>query len=225
MPTSTVEDYVKAIFKLQQDSPTGEATVARIAATLGVTKGSVTAMTTKLREAELVRSRRYGGISLTESGRALALDVVRRHRIIEVFLVEKLGLDWSEVHEEAERLEHAISKRVLDKLDAFLGHPSIDPHGSPIPNADGVVTEQSLGSLSSLSVGESGVIARLWDRDSTFLAFSGEHGLTPGREVFVVGRTDAHLTIALEPGQQGSFDINTQWAEWIQLEGNIDAEV
>ncbi|MGA1018835.1 MAG: metal-dependent transcriptional regulator, partial [Phycisphaerales bacterium] len=120
MASSTVEDYVKAIYLLQQDAPTGEATVARLAATLGVTKGSVTAMVRKLRDARLANAKRYGGIALTPRGRTLAIDMIRRHRLIEVFLVETLGFDWSEVHEEAERLEHALSAKVLDRLDAFL---------------------------------------------------------------------------------------------------------
>ena len=160
MATSTVEDYVKAIYLLQQDAPTGEATVAGLAATLGVTKGSVTAMVRKLRDAKLANAQRYGGITLTAKGRRLAIDMIRRHRLIEVFLVETLGFDWSEVHVEAERLEHALSAKVIDRLDAFLGRPTIDPHGDPIPDADGRLESCGGTPLSDLARGARGVVAR-----------------------------------------------------------------
>ena len=186
MATSTVEDYVKGIYLLQIDSPTGEATVVRLAATLGVTKGSVTAMVRKLREAKLAKAERYGGISLTPKGKKLAIDMIRRHRLIEVFLVETLGFDWSEVHEEAERLEHALSSKVLDRLDAFLDYPSIDPHGDPIPDADGTLVEGAFTPLAEMGAGERGMVARISDQEPGFLAFSAKHGLRPGTRVGVV---------------------------------------
>lgn len=186
MATSTVEDYVKAIYLLQQDAPTGEATVARLAATLGVTKGTVTSMVRKLREAGLASAERYGGIKVTAKGRKLALDMIRRHRLIEVFLVETLGFDWAEVHEEAERLEHALSAKVLDRLDAFLGRPSVDPHGDPIPDADGRLREGPTTPLSSLRAGDSGIVARVSDQDATFLEFAAASGLRPGTRIDVI---------------------------------------
>lgn len=186
MATSTVEDYVKAIFMLQQESPTGEATVARLAAVLGVTKGSVTSMVRKLREAGLAEAQRYGGIRLTPTGRRLALDIIRRHRLIEVFLVDVLGFDWSEVHEEAERLEHAMSSTLLDRLDAFLGHPAIDPHGDPIPDARGRMRAGEGVPLTRLAAGEDGVITRVSDQEAGFLEFAGRHGLRPGTRVRVL---------------------------------------
>jgi len=189
MATSTVEDYVKAIYLLQSESPTGEATVARIAATVGVTKGTVTAMVRKLRDTGLADAERYGGITLTDKGDALAIDMIRRHRLIEVFLVDILGLDWAEVHDEAERLEHAMSKKVLDRLDAFLGHPAEDPHGDPIPDRQGRLTEPSLTPLASLEAGESGTIGRVSDQDSQFLAFAAAHGLRPGNGFAVLTRS------------------------------------
>ncbi len=180
MATSTVEDYVKAIYLLQQDAPTGEATVARLAATLGVTKGSVTAMVRKLRDAGLAEAERYAGISLTPKGRTLALDMIRRHRLIEVFLVEVLGFDWSEVHDEAERLEHAMSAKVLDRLDVYLEHPSIDPHGDPIPDADGRIAKSDCVPLSELKKGDKASVARVSDQEPGFLEFAARHGLRPG---------------------------------------------
>lgn len=186
MATSTVEDYVKAIYHLQQESPTGQATVARLAATLGITKGSVTSMVAKLCQAKLARSERYGGIALSASGKRLALDMIRRHRLIEVFLVETLGFDWSQVHEEAERLEHAMSAKVLDRLDAFLGFPTTDPHGDPIPDQRGNMPENQYIPLSTLRKGQRGVIARIGDQDPEFLAFAGQHGLRPGTNFTIV---------------------------------------
>ncbi len=186
MPSATVEDYVKAIYRLERDSPTGEATVARLSASLGVTKGTVTSMVARLREAKLAKAERYGGIRLTSKGRTLALDVVRRHRLIEVFLVKSLGFDWSEVHDEAERLEHAMSAKLLDRLDAFLGNPVVDPHGDPIPNAAGEVEARPGEPLASLGRGEKAEVLRVGDQDRAFLAFAARHGLRPGAKVTVI---------------------------------------
>lgn len=180
MASATVEDYVKAIYTLERESPTGEAAGARIAAVLGVTKGSVTSMVRKLRTAELAEAEPYGGIRLTERGRALALDVLRRHRILEVFLVEVLGFDWSDVHDEAERLEHAMSARLLDRLDAYLGHPAFDPHGDPIPDAEGRIVEPEGQPLPTLGCGEPGTVIRIADQEPEFLDFVRRHGLLPG---------------------------------------------
>lgn len=186
MPTSTVEDYVKAIYLLQQDSPNGEATVVRLAATLGVTKGSVTAMVRKLRDTKLADAERYGGITLTAKGRLLAVDMIRRHRLIEVFLVETLGFDWAEVHQEAHRLEHAMSGKVLDRLDEFLGRPRIDPHGDPIPDANGKLAHPDRTPLVELARGDRGTVARITDQDPAFLEFAASHGLRPGTRITVV---------------------------------------
>lgn len=202
MATSTVEDYVKAIYAVSRDAPTGEATVVRLAATLGVTKGSVTSMVRKLREAKLVQSERYGGIRLTARGRTLALDMIRRHRLIEVFLVETLGLDWAEVHQEAERLEHAVSARVLERLDEFLGHPAIDPHGDPIPDADGRVAALEGRPLSEFDTGAVGEVVRVGDEDPDFLGFAAGHGLTPGARVRVIDRVGAAGSITVRVGRR-----------------------
>lgn len=208
MPTSTVEDYVKAIYLLQQDAPTGEATVVRLSATLGVTKGSVTAMVRKLREAKLARAERYGGISLTARGRKLAIDMIRRHRLIEVFLVDTLGFDWAEVHEEAERLEHALSAKVIDRLDAFLNHPAIDPHGDPIPDAQGRLAEDAQTPLSELAPGERGVIARISDQDPRFLEFASKHGLRPGTRVGVVEVVPEAESMSVKAGRKPTVSLS-----------------
>ena len=217
MATPAVEDYVKAIYLLQRESPTGEATVARIAATLGVTKGTVTAMIRKLREARLADAIRYGGISLTASGNKLAIDVIRRHRLIEVFLVETLGFDWAEVHDEAERLEHAMSSKVLDRLNEFLGNPAIDPHGDPIPDANGKIAEPDATPLANLEQGQCATIARITDQDPQFLAFAADHGLKPGSNVTVTARTAAADAITIKPARHDPVSLSLQTAASIHV--------
>ena len=215
MATSTVEDYVKAIYLLQQDAPTGEATVVRLAATLGVTKGSVTAMVRKLRDARLADAERYGGIRLTAKGRRLAIDMIRRHRLIEVFLVETLGFDWAEVHEEAHRLEHAMSAKVFDRLDAFLGHPSSDPHGDPIPDANGELVEADAVALADLGPGDRGVIARVSDQDAAFLGFAAAHHLRPGAKVSVVAVSAEAEAITVRPSSRSAVTLGVRAASKI----------
>lgn len=215
MATSTVEDYVKAIYVLQRDAPTGEATVARVAATLGVTKGSVTSMVGKLREARLADAERYGGIRLTPKGRRLALDVIRRHRLIEVFLVEVLGFDWAEVHDEAERLEHAMSAKLLDRLDAYLGRPAIDPHGDPIPDATGKIHERDATPMRALGAGAKGVVERVSDQDASFLAFAAEHGLKPGARFVVVEVSEVGESMRVQARGMGAVSLSFRAAEKI----------
>ncbi|MEM1330107.1 MAG: metal-dependent transcriptional regulator [Planctomycetota bacterium] len=218
MPTSTVEDYVKAIHLLQQDSPSREATVVRLAATLGVTKGSVTAMVRKLRDARLAEAERYGGIRLTGKGRSLAVDMIRRHRLIEVFLVESLGLDWTEVHEEAHRLEHAMSGKVLDRLDEFLGHPTIDPHGDPIPDAAGNVIEADQTPLARLAKGDRGTVARIADQDPAFLEFAACHGLRPGTRISVVDVIPEAESISVKAARMQPVSLSFTAANKVHVE-------
>jgi DtxR family Mn-dependent transcriptional regulator len=200
MPSDTVEDYVKAIYTLQRESPTGEATVVRLAATLGVTKGTVTAMVHTLRRAKLAVAPRYAGIRLTPRGTRLALDVIRRHRLIEVFLVDVLKYDWSEVHDEAERLEHALSPTLLDRLDAYLGRPAIDPHGDPIPDASGRMASVREMPLRALGAGASAVVSRVTDQDAAFLAFAARHGLRPGTRVTLLDVQPAAQSVLVRAG-------------------------
>jgi len=218
MATSTVEDYVKAIHLIQADAPDNQATVARIASTLGVTKGSVTAMVRKLRDAGLADAERYGGVALTARGRRLAIDMIRRHRLIEVFLVETLGLDWSEVHDEAERLEHAMSKKVLERLDAFLNHPAIDPHGDPIPDANGRMVEGDATPLSELPKGTRGTVARVVDQDPAFLAFAAEHGLRPGARVAVIEVVPEAESISVRPARRDPVSLSFNAAGKVHID-------
>jgi len=180
MVTETVENYLKAIHTLCGESPNGETGVARLAAMLGVTKGTATSMVKRLAGSRLVNAQRYGGVALTARGARAALDILRRHRIVETFLVQTLGLDWSVVHPEAERLEHAISPAVLAALDSHLGHPAIDPHGDPIPDAHGRMRVPGGEPLSTFPAGSRVRISRVTDQDAAFLSFVARHGLKPG---------------------------------------------
>lgn len=198
MATETVENYLKAIFTLCRESPAGEAAMTHVAAIVGVTTGTATAMAKKLAQAKLAKYQRFGGVSLTAKGTKAAVDIIRRHRLIETFLVETLKLDWSIVHAEAERIEHAISPVVLEALDELLGRPNVDPHGDPIPKSDGRMREPRGEPLSDCNAGASVRIARIADQDEPFLLFAAKHGLTPGARVIVLAVDAAAESITVQ---------------------------
>ncbi|MDP7008012.1 MAG: metal-dependent transcriptional regulator [Phycisphaerales bacterium] len=185
MLTSTVENYLKALFLLDPQAKK-EITTGELAKALGVTPGSATSMIKTLDEANLLEHRPHYGVKLTGHGRKLAIRVVRRHRIVELFLVEILGMDWSKVHDEAEHLEHVVSDEVIDRMDDLLKHPSFDPHGDPIPKADGSLPSRTRQTLSESRVGQPLAVARMNDQDSEFLRFAEEHGLTIGAVVEII---------------------------------------
>jgi DtxR family Mn-dependent transcriptional regulator len=141
----------------------------RIAQALAVTPGTVTAMVKALSESGLVDYEAYGGVRLTKAGRQLALHVLRRHRLIELFLVRIMGMDWSEVHGEADRLEHAVSDRLIERIDEMLGHPAVDPHGDPIPTIGGELAPAQHEALAELEVGGTGRVTRIVDQEPGFL--------------------------------------------------------
>lgn len=201
MPTSTVEDYLKQI--LLEEQRTGAETrvpTGRIAQQLAVTPGSATAMVQTLSAGGLVDYAAYGGVRLTDDGRRLALHVLRRHRLVELFLVEVMGYDWSEVHPEAERLEHAVSERLVERIDEMLGRPAFDPHGDPIPTAAGELVPAELELLSSLPEGSRARVARVGDQDAEFLRRLESLGLTPGAHLRVVARDESTDTLEVAPG-------------------------
>jgi DtxR family Mn-dependent transcriptional regulator len=188
MASETVENYVKAIYTLREEGEGGAgSTVALgdVAAAVGVTPGTATTMVKKLARDKLAKYERYGGVTLTVRGEKMALAVLRRHRLIETFLVRTLGMDWSEVHDEAERLEHAISDRMLEKLDAFLGHPAVDPHGDPIPDANGRLREAALVAVARCTPGATVRLARVLDQRADFLRFLDRHRIRIGALLIV----------------------------------------
>ena len=179
-----VEDYAKAIFSLESASSRPVSTNA-LAERLGITSGSVSAMLKRLDELGLITHGPYRGVRLTEDGRRIALEVIRHHRLLESYLAEALGLPWDRVHDEAEVLEHVLSEDLEALIAAKLGHPTVDPHGDPIPSAELELEERTTRSLESLQPGESGVFVRVSDSDPEMLRYLGERGISPG-ESFVV---------------------------------------
>lgn len=183
MASLTVENYVKTIYLIASRGPSGQAVATgELAQALSVSPGTVTGMLKTLSEAELATYTPYEGARLTAGGVHLALAVLRRHRLIELFLAQTLDMAWDEVHEEAENLEHAVSERLVDRIDAYLGHPAVDPHGDPIPTADGSMTEPEGVPLAVMARGQRFRLVRVVEQDSDFLRYLTECGLDLGTE-------------------------------------------
>ncbi|HEY5517211.1 MAG TPA: metal-dependent transcriptional regulator [Coriobacteriia bacterium] len=181
MPSSTLQEYLEAIYKI---SLNGEVRPTQIAEAISVSGPTVTATLRRLEAADLV-TRPRGGVALTEQGRREAIEVIRRHRIAERFLVDVLELPWESVHEEACLLEHAMSPRVLASLERFLNNPSVCPHGHPIPSIDGVVREPEGIPLGTLAEGAEGTVVRVSEEDAHILSYLGSVHLVPGSLVRV----------------------------------------
>ena len=178
MASLTVENYVKAIALIAARSEPGTAvSTGELAQALSVSPGTVTGMLKTLSEASLATYTPYEGACLTEAGRRLALKVIRRHRLLELFLARTLEMSWDEVHEEAEHMEHAASERLVDRIDAYLGYPAVDPHGDPIPRADGSLAEIEGTPLARLQPGQGFRVVRVMDQDPAFLRYLSECGL------------------------------------------------
>ncbi|MAG17550.1 MAG: DtxR family transcriptional regulator [Phycisphaerae bacterium] len=218
MPTSTVENYLKQIYI---DQPTDEATMmpmGRLASAVGVTPGTATAMIKTMTESDLVVYEPRTGVRLSPEGESLALQVLRRHRLVELWLVEILGLDWSEVHEEAEVLEHAISDKVLARIDALLGHPTVDPHGDPIPTADGDVVARAHTSLPRCETDKPLRIVRIADQDPEFLTYADQNGLVPGARLIVERRDRIADAVTIRVGGHDPITLGTSAAERLLVE-------
>lgn len=177
-----MEDYLKALFELGEH----DVKPRDLAAAVGVSPASVTGMLGKLAALQLVHYRKYHGASLTPAGRALALETLRHHRLLETYLAQALGYDWHEVHDEAERLEHVISEDFEERVDALLGRPTHDPHGDPIPRRDGTVPACTGVPLTTLEVGQRATLTRITEQDSEVLRYLAANGLVPGVQVRVV---------------------------------------
>jgi DtxR family Mn-dependent transcriptional regulator len=186
--TPTVQNYLKHLYEEQQRSSQPLLPTGQVATIMEVSPGTATSMVKSLADAGLVNYEPRTGVRLTPAGERQALRVIRRHRLIELFLVQTLGLDWSEVHDEAEELEHALSDKVLEKLDAFLGRPQFDPHGDPIPGAKGKLARAQLKNLADCDLGRPLRVARIVDQDAQFLQFVHAQGLVPGTKVVVESR-------------------------------------
>lgn len=207
MTTSTIENYLKCILLEEQRGGNALVSMGQIASALNVASGTVTAMVKTLAEGGRVSYEPYSGVRLTDSGRRLATRVLRRHRLIELFLVEIMKMDWAEVHDEAERLEHAVSDRLIERMDEMLGRPAVDPHGDPIPTAQGVVEATDLPSLLSCPLGAAQRVARVCDQRTEFLRLVARQGLMPGSELEVVGRDDVAETVQLRLAAGGEVRL------------------
>jgi DtxR family Mn-dependent transcriptional regulator len=219
MATSTVENYVKRLYLEQQHSPGELVSMGRLANAMGVVPGTATTMVKALSDSGLVTYEPRGGVKLSRGGEQLALHVLRRHRLVELFLVKVLGLDWSEVHAEAEELEHAISDKVIDRMDALLEHPSVDPHGDPIPPAKGRL--QPMPRRNTLADSESGKgyrVARVMDQAPAFLQFADRCGLVPGVTVTMEGRDEMADAIRVRPQGRETVMLGISAAMKIQVE-------
>lgn len=218
MPTSTVEDYLKHILLAEQEEPGARVPTGRIATALEVAPGTVTAMVKTLADSGLLAYEPYSGVRLTDAGRQLAAHVLRRHRLVELFLVKVLGMDWSAVHREAESLEHAVSDRVIERMDEMLGHPRFDPHGDPIPDAHGAIRAPALDSLLDCPAGVGLRVARVSDQAPEFLQLVDRRGLKPGSGVKVLSRDESAAVVSLELASGENLSLGERAASKILVE-------
>lgn len=197
--TAAMEDYLKAIYGINEHGE--RVTTQAIAAQLDVAPPSVTGMLKRLSDLKLITYEPYRTIDLTDSGRKVALEVVRHHRLLELYLAEALGYSWDEVHDEADRLEHLISEEFERRIDAVLGFPAFDPHGHPIPSASGDVSTVSDDRLAAMAVGERGVVVRVSDTDAERLRYLGALGLYPDASVTVLERLPFNGPLRVQIGE------------------------
>jgi len=195
------ENYLKAIYHLESDSKGGISTNA-IAKSLATKASSVSDMIKKLSDKEVVLYKKYKGVTLTKLGKKTAANIVRKHRLWEVFLVEKLNFSWDEVHDVAEQLEHIKSQKLINQLDALLGFPTHDPHGDPIPDEDGVINSIDKSLLSTLNVNETGVCVGVNDSSSDFLQFLDKKGITLGKKIKVTEKEDFDDSLSILIGDK-----------------------
>lgn len=204
--STVTQDYLKVIWTSQEWADV-KVTTKLLADKLGVSASTASESIRKLADQGLVSHERYGAVTLTESGRAAAVLMVRRHRLLETFLVRELGYGWDEVHDEAEILEHAVSDRLVARLDTKLGHPSRDPHGDPIPSIDGSVPTPDANSLADLEVGAAGTIARISDTDPEMLRYFDQMGVALDCTVTVVEKRPFAGTISITVNDGAPMDL------------------
>jgi DtxR family Mn-dependent transcriptional regulator len=212
-----VEDYLKAVYKLQQNVETVSTTA--LADELGRSAASVTNMVKGLAARGLLEHEPYRGVKLTASGELTALRIIRRHRVLELYLIERLGFTWDNVHEEAERLEHAASEVLIDRMAGALGEPSFDPHGSPIPTREGVISLTERTCLTQLGSGARAVVREVSDESAEGLRRLAALGLVPGARIHVMDRSagTSHVTVEIE-GLAREIEAGLASAVFVELE-------
>ena len=220
LPSSTVENYLKVIY-LQQVAlrePGSLVSMGQVALAMGVTPGSATTMVKALAESGLVQYEPYAGVRVTAAGERLAGLVIRRHRLVELFLVRVMGMSWAEVHEEAEKLEHVVSERLIERMDEMLGHPEVDPHGDPIPDAEGIITHRELHSLLTCPLNVPLTVTRIADQDAAFLRFLEQSQLKPGQHLRVQARDEAADSVRVERADAEPLTIGARAASKLLVE-------
>jgi DtxR family transcriptional regulator, Mn-dependent transcriptional regulator len=222
LPSSTVENYLKAIYLGQSALPTGIQLVpmGSVAAALGITPGTATTMVKALAESGLAEYEPYSGVRLTPAGERLAGLVLRRHRLVELFLVQVMGMSWDEVHDEAEQLEHVVSERLIERIDDMLGRPTRDPHGDPIPNPDGAIATRHLDNLLTCPLGTPLTVTRIADQDPAFLRFIEKNDLKPGQPIQVEMRDPAADSVQLRGKDRRAITIGARAASKLLVEIN-----
>lgn len=213
--TPAIEDYLKAIYTLQQQN--GTVTTSLLGEQRGSKPGSVTGMVKKLAEMNLVQHTPYQGVLLTAAGERIALEVIRHHRLIELYLVEALGYSWDEVHEEAERLEHHISEKLEARIADRLGHPTFDPHGDPIPTLEGLLPASDDIRLADLQVDEQARVLRVRDQSAERLRYLADLGLVPGALVMVTASAPFDGPITVRLGED-NHALDRRMARTIEVE-------
>ena len=220
LPSSTVENYLKAIYQGQSALPADARLVpmGQVASALGVTPGTATTMVKALDESGLADYEPYSGVRLTSAGEKLAGLVLRRHRLVELFLVQVMGMSWAEVHEEAEQLEHVVSERLIERIDEMLGRPTHDPHGDPIPTAEGTIAAHHLESLLTCPMATPLTVTRVADQDPSFLRFIEDNNLKPGQSIEVEMRDTAADSVRIGGTNRPSITIGARAASKLLVE-------
>jgi DtxR family Mn-dependent transcriptional regulator len=223
LPSSTVENYLKAIYAgvARLAVPQRLLPMGQLASALSVAPGTATTMVKTLSEAGLVEYEPYAGVALTPAGERLAALVLRRHRLVELFLVQFMGYAWDEVHEEAEQLEHVVSDRLIDRMDEMLGRPEADPHGDPIPNAEGLVKAQEAESLLTCPLRTPVTVTRVIDQDKVFLRFIEQHNLKPGESIEVEDRDAASDSVRVRGKNDQRITIGTRAASKLMVVARV----
>ena len=217
MLSAVMEDYLKAIYQLQAEGDGERVRTSAVAEYLDVTPPTVTGMVSKLEERELVDREKYKGVTLTTDGERVALEVIRHHRLLEAYLTEHLDFTWSEVHDEADRLEHHISEAFEERVAAVLEDPTVDPHGAPIPNADLEPPEEPVGAaLAEYEEGEEVAVREVSDRDPEILEYLSARGINPGvsleiEEIAPFGM----VTVRTESGERVSLPEDVARHVWV----------
>lgn len=209
MATQTEENYIKAIYKITEKNQ-GMANTNAIAAHLKTTPASVTDMVKKLSEKEYFLYQKYRGVQLTNKGIKVATDLIRKHRLWEVFLVDKLGFSWEEVHDIAEELEHIDSHELINRLDDFLGNPKFDPHGDPIPNSEGKFTLRNQVSLTFLEKEESGIVIGVKEHDTPFLQYLNELSIGLGTTLSVEKKIEFDHSMIVKVNDRSSVNLSAK---------------